>query len=169
MALQNEETEKEDKILCLGRYFLSRCGKLPKGRLVKLFYLLDWKSALERAQTVTHLTWYYNHYGPYLPEVINILVKNGNNIFISTESNLLGASSDYISLGCADNAKDAPKLSSDEAGLADKVIAATKDLNFEQFIKLVYSTYPVRSSRKYSQLDLLKLAQCYKEIDGTNR
>ena len=38
----------------------------------------------------------------------------------------------------------------------------TKDKTWDQFITFVYSTYPIVNSERYSQLDLVALAQEYK-------
>jgi uncharacterized protein YwgA len=164
MTLEHTEDETTIKLQRIGRYFLAKCGELPKGRLVKLFYLLDWKSALKTGNTITNLTWYYNHYGPFLPEVIDTLLNTCNDIFLHSGNNRTGAPAEYICLQYekTDGEKHLT-LSLDEKQLADEVIQATKDLNFTQFIKLVYSTFPIRSSQKYSQLDLVNLAHIYKE------
>jgi len=48
--------------------------------------------------------------------------------------------------------------------ILDFVINSTKQKNYEDFIKLVYSTYPVISSNRYSDFDLVEMAKNYKEI-----
>jgi hypothetical protein len=34
--------------------------------------LTDWKSALERGEQLTNLSWEFFHYGPYVPDVIRL-------------------------------------------------------------------------------------------------
>lgn len=166
MIKEMNNLAKKNKVLDIGKYFLSKCGKLPKGRLVKLFYLLDWRSALEQGETITQFKWYYNHFGPYLPELINALTNNENDILISAEKNSFGNPSDYVTINPDIKLNDNFNLEKKEIELVEIVINATKDLNFDQFIKFVYSTYPVRTSQKYSELDLVKLADHYKKLQS---
>ena len=50
-------------------------------------------------------------------------------------------------------------LDPQELEVIDEVVRETDPLYFNDFINLVYDTYPVRESSKYSILDLPKLAQ----------
>ena len=54
-------------------------------------------------------------------------------------------------------------LSTREREILNVVIEKTKDLYFNDFIDYVYSTYPVRSQERYSNLNLMSLAKEYKE------
>ena len=47
--------------------------ELSKPRLVKIVYLIDWKTAVETGDQCTNVEWYYNHYGPYVEDVINVI------------------------------------------------------------------------------------------------
>lgn len=163
-AVYRMSLENKKNIQNIGRYFLAKCGELPKGRLVKLFYLLDWKSALESGKTVTDFTWYYNHFGPFLPEISDVLLRAGNDIILTVGNNLVGAPAEYIRLHSEKQESElGSELHPDTLKLINEIVAVTKDLSFTQFIKLVYSTFPVRTSQKYSQLDLVKLAKDYKK------
>lgn len=42
---------------------------LSKGRLTKMIYLADWKSALDRGQQITPIKWKFHHFGPYVDSV----------------------------------------------------------------------------------------------------
>lgn len=151
------------RITSIGRYFLAQLGQLPKGRLVKLFYLLDWKTALASGKTITGLQWCYNHFGPYLPQVVDMLADS-DDIVLHQQNSAMGSEAEYLKLKSTEVSNEELEcLSEDERKLADEVIAATKDLNFTDFIKLVYSTYPIRISQKYTELDLPVLAKNYQE------
>lgn len=50
----------------------------------------------------------------------------------------------------------------DEKIILNYVIDKTKDMYFDKFIDYVYSTYPVKSEKRYSVLDLQSLAKEYK-------
>ena len=45
--------------------------ELSKARLTKMVYLADWKSALQRGSQLTEIKWQFNHYGPYVDDVVN--------------------------------------------------------------------------------------------------
>jgi hypothetical protein len=45
----------------------------------------------------------------------------------------------------------------------DFVIEKTKDLEWNDFIRLIYSTYPIVTQDKYSKLDLVSLAKEYQK------
>jgi hypothetical protein len=161
MIREDNQKLSPEKIAAIGRYFLAQLDKLPKARCVKLFYLLDWKAALASGKAITGLTWYYHHFGPYLPEVVDMLVDSGD-IILHQQDNAMGSEAEYLTLKAPKASKTREDcLSKEEQNLADEVITATKDLSFTDFIKLVYSTYPIRISQKYTELDLPRLAKSY--------
>ena len=43
----------------------------------------------------------------------------------------------------------------------DHVINETKNLNWDQFIRLVYSTFPIASAERYTYIDLIEKAKEY--------
>lgn len=159
MSDLSNNTLDHQKVVALGLYFLKNLGKLPKSRFVKLFYLLDWKSALLTGKLTTNLEWYYDHYGPFLPKIIEILLKSGK-ITIESNSNSMGAEAEYVNISLPLEDDDI-QLAESEIKLADQIIEVTRELNFTDFIKLVYSTYPVRSSNKYTKLDLITSSKAY--------
>lgn len=129
-------------------------------RLTKLVYLLDWLSCMKLGSQVTDIKWKYHSFGPYVDNIAKV-VENSIDIF-HIENQDLGSSSKkrfkLKSLSCHSNHKVNEKLSK----LLDYVYQKTHDLNSSEFIDLVYSTYPVRMSDKYSELDLEKLARQFK-------
>ena len=63
-----------NKLNELIKYILVKYPKieeLSKPRLVKLIYLIDWKHSIEFGEQYTDIRWIYNHYGPYVNDVIN--------------------------------------------------------------------------------------------------
>jgi len=60
------------------------------------------------------------------------------------------------------------KLTQQDIKMIDKVITTTKKLFWDQFIDLVYSTYPISTQLKYSELNLVELANKYKEEKKEN-
>ena len=134
-------------------------NELSKARVVKMVYLADWKSALLHQQQLTGIQWYFNHYGPYVSDVIDA-IKNNPDFTISIQTNIYGESKELIRIN---DKYSAPILSDEVKSILDFVIEKTAPLSWEEFIQLVYSTYPIVTQAKYSDLDLVNLAMLYKE------
>jgi hypothetical protein len=75
--------------------------------------------------------------------------------------NMYGSQKDLLKV---DNDVDYPTLSTEEMRILDFVMEGSAPLNWNEFIKLVYSTYPIVSQERYSKLDLVRLAQEYEEV-----
>lgn len=56
---------------------------------------------------------------------------------------------------------DRPNLKSEQKISINHVVDVTNKLCWNDFIKLVYSTYPIFTSTKYSNLDLIEKAKEY--------
>lgn len=134
-------------------------GELSASRLTKMVYLTDWKFAIEFERQFTNKIWHFNHYGPYIDDFVN-LAKDDEDIVVTNTTNFYGGHKQLFELRSDFN--DSINLSSELKEVVDFVIKATQDKNYEEFIKLVYSTYPVISSSKYSNLDLVAKAREYK-------
>lgn len=140
-------------------------SQLSKPRLVKLIYLMDWKNSIEKGNQLTNIKWYYNHYGPYVEDVIQE-IKNNQEIFTVTSSQNGYGVSDKISLNTNHIIK--PIISQEEIAIIDFVIEKTNKLKWNDFISLIYDTYPIKTNAKYSMLDLPSEAIEYKESKKTN-
>lgn len=132
-------------------------SELSKARLTKLVYLSDWFSSLIYEHQISNIEWIFNHYGPYVDDVIDS-VKSSYNFSVQKESNIYG--SDKYVITFMGNENDI-HLSQNEKRILDTVIEKTKQLNFNEFIEYVYSTYPVASRERYSVLNLPELAEEY--------
>jgi hypothetical protein len=132
--------------------------ELSKARLVKMIYLADWKSAITNSKQLTDVKWYYNHYGPYVNEIIDS-IKSDNKFELEWISNSDGEPKELIKL----RDKNANyTLSKESQEILKFVIDKTYPLYWSDFINLVYSTYPVKKSAKYSNLDLIEFSNEYK-------
>lgn len=134
-------------------------GELSKARLTKMVYLADWKSVLENAHQISNIEWTFNHYGPYVEDVINT-AKNDANFQVISEINTYGDFKERIELKTPRAWKS---LNDKDISSLDHVIAQTRTLYWKDFIKLVYSTFPVVVSERHSKLDLPALAQRYRK------
>ena len=138
-------------------------SELSKARLTKLIYLADWFSALIDEQKMTETDWVFNHYGPYVDDITN-LASTDENFHITPEKTVYGGDKFVISYT---GEKEDINLSEREKAILDVIINKTKSMYFNEFIKYVYSTYPISSNERYTNLDLLKLARHYKRDDST--
>lgn len=142
------------------------CGSYPhkeelsKSRLTKMVYLADWKSSIERGKPITDITWIFNHYGPFVDDVIET-ARRYPEFDVQTTTNMLGNPKQVVRV--SENGRR-PSLLEDEQGLLDFVVQSTENLSWNDFIKLVYSTYPVASQPRYRELDLTDLARQYSQI-----
>ncbi len=131
-------------------------NELSKARLTKLVYLADWRSAIVNRRQLTNIKWVFNHYGPYVDDVV-ITAMNHPAFNVVSTLNSYGANKSVVKLQY-----DLPiNLRRREKNILDHVIEQTKNLYFNEFIELVYSTYPVVSSNRFAYLNLVALAEEY--------
>lgn len=129
--------------------------ELSNARVTKMIYLADWRSAITNKSQISDISWYFDNHGPFVWDVYNEVDDNKSIFHVSTETNLFGGTKRRFSLI---NKPQYNLLLGKELGVIDKIIESTKSLNWNQFIQLVYSTYPIVSSERYSKLNLLEKA-----------
>ncbi|WP_299948417.1 Panacea domain-containing protein [uncultured Microbulbifer sp.] len=154
----------ETKISSLIKYLLKNYpnkSELSASRLTKMLYLADWKSAIENSKQLTDAEWHFNHYGPYVDDFIKI-AANDDEIKVFSTQTMFGAHKQQVEL--REGSSREIEIQESEKKILDFVIDSTRSKNYEEFIKLVYSTYPVVSSSRYNDLDLVKMAQEYRDI-----
>lgn len=132
--------------------------ELSKPRLVKLIYLIDWKHTIDNGKQATPINWYYNHYGPYVDSVIELIRENDKIFNVQSTINDYWGVSDKIKLISSED------VSIDESAkkAADFIISNTADKNWSEFINLVYSTFPIKTNSKYTYLNLVDDAVKFK-------
>lgn len=151
------------KIVDLIRYILKvypHSKELSKARLNKIIYLIDWKSALEHEKQLTSIEWKFNHYGPYV-KIIEETIQNDGRFQIVSTINFYGNEKNLIEI--IDD-KNFSNPTEEEQEIIDFIIEKTRKFYWDKFINLVYSTYPIISQEKGSQLNLVELAKEYKNI-----
>lgn len=134
-------------------------SELSKARAVKMVYLADWKSAISQEKQITDIKWIYNHYGPYVEDVID-LIRKDENFDIISDVNYHNQPKEVIRL------KNKVKADIDDSSkkILDFVIKKTSPLYWDDFIRLVYSTYPIIKEKKLNRLNLTELAKEYKNV-----
>lgn len=133
--------------------------ELSNARVTKMVYLADWRSVITRGKQLTDLEWEFSNYGPYVTDVIQVAETDPAFEVVRTK-NPYGASKDLVRV--ADDVAY-PSLTEEEKELLDFVINSSASKNWDDFIKLVYSTYPIITQERFSKLDLVKLAKEYEE------
>lgn len=132
--------------------------ELSKARLTKMIYLADWRSAILTGRQLSGITWRFNHYGPYVDDVVD-LARQDRAFAVLNAENAFGSPMELVTL----TDKDAqPDLSVQERAILQHVIDQTSGLYWNAFISLVYGTYPVKTKPRYSDLDLVALAEEYR-------
>ena len=139
-------------------------NELSKARLTKMVYLADWKSAIDYGKQATDILWYFDNYGPFKPDVYNIVAANPELFQIDSTNTMFGDRKNVLRI--RDKAF-IPNLSDSVKHLLDHVISETKTLNWTQFISLVYGTFPIVVSPRYTELDLVALASQYEATART--
>lgn len=137
--------------------------ELSKARLTKMIYLADWRSSIEHQRQLTDLTWVFNHYGPYLDDVVDT-ARHTPGVTVSSTQNMYGSPKVIVE---RDSGPLPPsKLTKADKAILDGVIKQTEALYWNDFIKLVYSTYPIVTQPRYQDLDLPALASAYNAQKG---
>lgn len=135
---------------------ISHKADLSKARLTKLVYLADWKMSQKHGRTISNIEWLFNHYGPYVDDIVN-LARDSPDFNLIITRNTYGSIKEQIQFTGETN--NCNSIDDDELKVIDEVAHETDPMYFNEFIEHVYSTYPVRESSRYSVLDLPKMAQ----------
>lgn len=133
--------------------------ELSNARLTKTLYLADWRAALTLGRQITEVEWEFNHYGPFVHDVMYV-ARNDDAFEVVSMTNAYGSDKELIQIARPD--VFLPELSEEDKGIIDEVMEVTTSKYWKDFIRLVYSTYPILTQSRYSTLDLVRLAEEYK-------
>lgn len=126
---------------------------LTKTRITKLVYLIDWENVKEYGSQITNIEWYFDHYGPYVSDVLDEADEDKAVSINSTISNF--GTVKYIVKPKRDKEELLyDDLTDNDKDIIDRVIDKTKSFYWNEFINYVYSTEPIKKSTRYSALDL---------------
>lgn len=132
--------------------------ELSNARVTKMVFLADWHQAINYKKQISEIEWVFDNYGPFVWDIHNEAKNNADVFNIKETINIYGQKKTVFQI--KDETYE-PKLSEEERQSIDHVINNTKHLNWNAFIKLVYSTYPIMSSERYSKLNLIQKADEY--------
>ncbi len=144
----------------INNYPVSKKSDLSNARLTKLVFLSDWKNVIKYNRQISDIKWIFNHYGPY----VNDIKENAtNNNFIYDIHN-----------GCLyftdvqDKKYNYKHLTDKDKEVCNTIIHLTEDKTFSDFIRYVYSTYPIKISEKLSTLNLVEINKKRKKYLNDN-
>lgn len=110
---------------------------------------------------LTDIKWYFDHYGPYVSDVFDTADEDSELTIVEKVSNF--GTKKYIVEAKFDKDNLIIDLDENEKSIIDRVIEETKNMNWNDFIDYVYSTYPIEISEKYGILNLVELAKKFKK------
>ncbi|PKH92496.1 hypothetical protein CXF76_06375 [Pseudoalteromonas sp. 78C3] len=140
-------------------------SELTKARVTKLVYLADWFSALLDKKQMTDIKWVFNHYGPYVDDVVDA-AHSGFGFKVEHQNTMYGTSKYVLSYNGRENSI---KLEERDKEILNAVMEKTKTMYFNQFVDYVYSTYPVKTKERYSTFNLVKLAEDYSRQEAPTK
>jgi len=134
--------------------------ELSTARLVLLVFLIDWKFAIENERQFTETKWTYEQFGPFSKDIL-ILIKNKKDIFkIDIIKKSDGMTTERLTL----KSNSVIEIKNFEAkSAADFILENTYSMTWSEFIQLVFSSYPIISNSKNTQLDLSKDSLRFKQ------
>ncbi|MEK3726733.1 Panacea domain-containing protein [Lysinibacillus sp. FSL W8-0953] len=138
-------------------YYYPYADELSKTRTTKMVYLADWFSAIKYKSQITEIEWYYDHFGPYVDDIYDAALHD-NEILIEQSFSYFGNRKEIFRLK-EDFIPVFELLNNHNMTILNTVIEETKYLNWNEFIKLIYSTYPIEANKKYTYLNLVELAE----------
>lgn len=136
--------------------------ELSNSRLTKLVYLADWFSCLLKNKQMTNIIWMFNHYGPYVEDVLKA-VENSSILEVHMDFNYYGSPKYLIKLIDSNQCFFENNLDKDDKQVLEFVISKTKSMYYNDFIDYVYSTYPIVTSQRYDVLNLAELSRAYNQ------
>jgi len=137
------------------RYFVAHYpypNDLSKTRLTKMVYLADWEAVSTLGRQVTPIRWYFDHYGPYVPDVFDAIQDDPTLSIRRSQSGFGGFKEIVVSKG--ETNLDTSLLRPDDQPILDAVIQATQDMSYSGFIAYVYQTEPIATGKRYTELPL---------------
>lgn len=126
---------------------------LTKTRITKLVYLIDWEYTKKYGEQLTEISWYFDHYGPYVSDVLDEADEDETVSIQSTFSNF-GTIKYIVKPKYGKENIHYEGLTESEIDVINKVFEDTKLLSWNQFINYVYETPPIKRSEKYHYLNL---------------
>lgn len=151
---QKKDAKREEKRLRQIVYYIASRfpNNLSRTRLMKLVYLIDYKAKYESKlnRKITNLSYDFYHYGPFSLKLIQeVEAMDGHELVESEIVTPDGRVVNIISRGLKPREGINQKLdlfSGEEQGLIKEVVDEFGQKGFEELIKYVYDTEPIKSN-----------------------
>jgi len=137
--------------------------ELSNARLTKLIYLADWKFVLKHNTQITNIQWKFDNFGPFVWDILNTANENPTIFTVVDTKNAFGNKKILIKINDDNYPTD---ITTNEKSIIDFVMKSTEKMNWDRFIQLVYSTFPILVSVKGSNLNLIEIAKEREKIRG---
>ena len=124
-------------------------------RLLNVFFLSEWYSALLRKNTITDLTWIRMSFGPASETLMEYLSKSNEFSIENIETTLDGTG---ISLSKKLNGVS-DTLSLDDKAIIHIAVKHTKDLDFNQQDQFIHNLFPIVQTDVNQKIELISLSQ----------
>ena len=151
---------KDVMAFILERYPAHLAHELSNAKVTKMIYLADWHFAIHHKKQITDINWYFDTYGPFVKDVEKTALENKDIFVVDFGNNRYGSPKKTLSLR---DPKHVTNLKPELCESLKCVISVSKDKQWDSFIKMVYSSFPVRNSERYTFLDLKSLAKDFRK------
>lgn len=132
-------------------------------RLIKECYLVDWKCAFDFQPRPFQFKWFYGPCGPTSKHVEDC-VRHNLDLFALLED---GSPDDIVTVSVSRrDVNYSPDITNNVADAIAHVQRVAVHKDWESFMLLVSSTYPVMQSSLLDNMDLDKFAREYNEVLG---
>lgn len=158
--MQNSLHEIIAYILLYSCKVLNRNG-LSKYRLTKLVYLCDWCYTVATGKQLTDIQWFFDNYGPFVWDISDTVKHNTKLFKINMVKDYLG--NEVTSFDITDLTYE-PFVTEDAKTCINFILDNAVKLSRRDFTNLVYATYPIKTSRRYTNLNLVEKAKEYKLV-----
>jgi hypothetical protein len=133
-------------------------NQLSISRVMKLLYLIEWRFAITRFEKLTDIEWLNTEYGPFYKSLRRIF-NESSNFTVTIKLDESGREQTIIFFL---NKKDSINLKSETIDVIDFVIEHCKNYSWTELNNLVNSTYGVLNTPQGQIIDILKLANDYR-------
>jgi hypothetical protein len=124
-------------------------------------YLADWRSAIARGQQLTGVTWEFNEMGPSSREVLEAIFS-GSRFGIVPGRRSEGGQQQVVAV----DPQAVPRsLTSEDKEILTYVVERVAHHDDSGLVRLVYSTFPILCTPRFSKLSLPELAARY-SVEG---
>lgn len=139
----------------------------PKGirdeELMWIVYLADWRSTIKSRNRLLQCVWTFGHYGPETEEFEAALEQYSWMFKTSRRRETNGIEFRWIQ---PEHPEYRVLLEEHEHAAVEHVLSTTSSLDRADLVRLVYSTFPMLSSERFTTLNLEDLADKYVAFRG---